>query len=129
MTWPVSPVHVRGFMGSTQTTPDTGLDLAVDAVNAYVPGVPALSEYVIPEDPDDPEAPTFDPPGDVFLGAVMLAARWYERRGSVLGNIAGYSDMATTMILRQDPDVARLLRLGTFAPFGFGAPSLPVATP
>lgn len=126
MTWPVTVPHVRSFMGSSVSTGDAGLQLAVDAVNAYVPTVPALSGFIVPPDPDDPDSvPTFAPPADVFLGAVMLAARWYERRGAVLGNVVGYADLGTAQILRQDPDVARLLRLGSFAPFGFGAPSLP----
>lgn len=68
------------------------------------------------------DPPVYQPPGDVKLGAIMLAARYYARRGSTLG-VAGFSEFGPTEILRHDPDVARLLRLGTFAPFGFGAPT------
>ena len=47
---------------------------------------------------------------DVRLGACILAARLYARRGTSLG-LQGYDGMAAT-ILRQDPDVARLVGVG-----------------
>lgn len=65
--------------------------------------------------------PTYDPPDDVKHGAAMLAARLYERRGAILGVApsAGFEDAAT--ILRDDPDIERLLQIGRARPFGFGS--------
>lgn len=115
MTWPVEVAHVRAFTADTDTSTDDGLSLAVAAVNAYVPTIPALVEFST--------GAGFDPPADVFLGACMLAARWHARRGSSLGT-TGYAEFGTSQIMRHDPDVARLLRIGTSSPgFVFGAPT------
>lgn len=127
-TWPVTPQDVRDFTKSSESVADAGLVGAVAAVNAYVPTIPALARFVLPPEGDPEGTAVFTPPADVVLGAVMLAARWFARRGSVLGAAAGYSDFGTTAIIRWDPDIARLLRIGTAAPgLVFGAPSLPVA--
>lgn len=117
MTWPVVTSHVRTWLGDDANADEAALQLAVDAVTAYVPGLPSMAGHVTDE-------AGFDPPGDVFLGAVMLAARWFQRRGSVLGTSASYSDFGTTTILRHDPDIARLLRIGHHAGFTFGAPAV-----
>ncbi len=68
--------------------------------------------------------PEYEPPADIKLGAVMYAARLYERRGSMLG-VAGYSELGGSPILREDPDIARLLRIGRHRAFTFGAPTIP----
>lgn len=59
---------------------------------------------------------------DVKLGATMLAARWYERRGSLLG-VAGFDFEGASPLLRVDPDIERLLSIGRHRPFSFGAPT------
>lgn len=121
MTWPVTPEAVRGFVGSTQTGDDQGLVLAVAAVNAYVPKIPALATlWVVPEGETDP---VFTPGADVEWGAVMLAARLHARRGATLGMVTGYQDFAG-MVVRFDPDVARMLKIGSASGgFVFGAPT------
>lgn len=122
MTWPVTVQMVRGWIGDTETGDDPALALAVDAVNAYVPSIPALAAFMEFDEPD-----TFTPPDDVQLGAVMLASRLHARRGALLGTVSGYQDFAG-MVMRQDPDIARLLRLGSSSPgFVFGAPTPAVA--
>lgn len=115
--WPLTAEQVRTWTDVTDETTDDSLAQAVEAVVAYVPTIPGLASFVIEEE--------FTPPADVILGAAMLANRWHERRGSALGT-AGYTEFGTGTILRHDPDIARMLRLASFAPFGFGAPSLPV---
>ena len=120
---------LRAWLDVDDETVDASLQLAIDAVNAYVPTIPALSAYATVD--EDGVLTDFVPPADVKLGGAMLAHRWHERRGSALGT-TGYTEFGTGTILRHDPDIARMLRLGSFAPFGFGAPSLPVeeeATP
>ena len=57
---------------------------------------------------------TFDATPDVKLGGLMLAARFYARRGSPMG-VASYAEMGAAQIVRTDPDVALLLGIGRFA--------------
>ena len=62
-------------------------------------------------------------PADIKLGTAMLAWRLYERRAAPLG-IATSSTGDPVEILREDPDIARLLGVGSAAGrFVFGAPS------
>ena len=84
----------------------------------FVPATPVV---------DPPEPPVFTPGGDVMLGTAMLAHRWYERRASPLG-VAEYSEFNGGTILRYDPDIAKLLGVGTEGAFLFGAaaPAYPV---
>lgn len=120
LTWPLTAAQVRTWLDVTDATTDNSLDQAVEAVVAYVPTIPGLSSYWT-----DAEPPVFAPPAEVILGSAMLAHRWHERRGSALGT-TGYTEFGTGQIMRHDPDIGRMLRLGSFAAFGFGAPSLPV---
>lgn len=118
LTWPVTSAQVQTWM-ETEEASDPAMDQSVEAVVAYVPTIPGLASYWVGE------TPVFTPDADVILGAIMLAARNYARRGTPLG-VTGYSEFGTGQIMRHDPDIARKLKLGSFAPFGFGAPSLPV---
>ena len=63
----------------------------------------------------------YQPTADVKHGAAMLAQRLYERRANMLGVApsAGFDEAAA--ILRYDPDIEQLLRIGRHAPFGFGS--------
>jgi len=55
-------------------------------------------------------------PADLMLGANMLASRLWTRRQSPAGVMAPAGDAtAPTYIVRNDPDVALLLRLGPYA--------------
>jgi hypothetical protein len=119
--WPIEVGDVRAYLGDDANSGGaTALAQAVAAVVAYVPTIPALVDQF-------DEAGDFDPPDDVILGAVMLAARWYSRRGAILGTAASYADMGGAQILRQDPDIARLLRLYRFD-FGAPTPTAPVSS-
>lgn len=109
---------VRTYAGVPAAEPvdAAALAMAVDAVEVVV-------ARVRPEHAD-PDTGVYTPPADVLLGAAMLAWRWYSRRGSPLG-VAGYAELGTAGILRHDPDIARLLRLGAAGPFVFGATGPP----
>lgn len=122
-TWPPGPEEVREWMGgASASTSDPGLAAAVDAAVSFVPGIPSLRDNATLWTTDDP--PVFAPTADVIFGTVMLAARLHARKGSVLGVSAGYSDLGASEILRWDPDIARLLRLGSASDgFVFGAPT------
>lgn len=86
---------------------DLALTDIVDAVNVRVrewhPGVTA--------------AAVGDWPANLRLGADMLASRLWTRRQSPAGVLApGGDQTAPTYIVRNDPDVALLLKLGPYAP-------------
>lgn len=49
-------------------------------------------------------------PYAIQQGALMLAARYYQRRSSPLGITTGFQDWGPMRISRQDPDVAALLQ-------------------
>lgn len=49
------------------------------------------------------------------LGAAMLAARLWKRRGSIEG-VATFTADGAVYVQRNDPDVALLLGLGIYAP-------------
>ena len=82
--------------------------------DALAPYLAAAAAYVTARRPDLNLAEAADPlmvPDDVQLGTVILAARLYARRGTMLG-LAQLGDGLVGSILRADPDVARLLRIG-----------------
>lgn len=109
------PADVASYAQIDDVTGDDALTDATAAVVAFVER--HLPEY------QTGTASGYAPPADVKLGAQMLAARLYERRGTLLG-VAGFSDFSgSSPLLRQDPDIARLLRLGQHSKFSFGAPS------
>lgn len=56
----------------------------------------------------------------IKLGTAMLANRYYARRSSPLG-AAQFTEFGAGTILRYDPDIGRLLGLGTEGEFTFGA--------
>lgn len=87
-------------------TPDAEhLTLVVAATNVMVPGtVPRVREL----------APAAVWPDDVQAAAVMMAARLYARRNSPTG-IAGYTDAGPAFVARWDPDLERLLWIGSWA--------------
>lgn len=119
--WPVTSAQVHVWRDEASDLEDASLDVVVEAVAAYVPTIGTLAAYWT-----DDEPPEFAPPADVILGAVMLAARWHARRGSTLGT-TGYPEFGSGLIMRHDPDIGRMLRLGPLSGvFTFGAPSLPV---
>lgn len=80
---------------------DPHLALVVPAVTAYVDALPNIARK-----PDDAWADT------TRLGAVMLAARLYQRKNSQAG-VVGIGDVST-YIPRYDNDIARLLNLESF---------------
>lgn len=63
----------------------------------------------------DPETGAILPDwsADLDMGAVLLAARLYGRRGSVAG-VAGFADAGVMLLARLDPDVRLLWGLGEY---------------
>lgn len=54
-------------------------------------------------------------PERIIQAGVLIAARLSARQGSPAG-LASYAEFGAVEVLRTDPDVARLLELGPFAP-------------
>lgn len=67
----------------------------------------------------------FNPDAAIELGTAMLAHRYYARRSAPLG-AAQFTEFGAGTILRYDPDIGRLLGLGTEGGFVFGAAACPV---
>ncbi len=91
---------------------------ALEAARDYVEG--KRPELFVPGADPDVDPPVFTPDNAVKLGTAMLAHRWYERRTSPLG-AAQYTEFGGSTILRYDPDIGRLLGIGTEGRFRFGA--------
>ena len=118
----LTPAEVSTWGKIDAQADDPDLVAATDAARSYVERV--RPEY-LGEPTGEPPAATYTPDADVKLGGLMLAARLYHRRGTPLG-VAGFSDFGGPALLRNDPDISRLLRIGPYAPFTFGAPTPPV---
>lgn len=88
-------------------------DVIVAAVVSFVDACP--DRHTLP--PADPDAPE-DPPVwamDTHLAGLMLAGRLYRRRNSPSG-VEAFTGDGATYVSRNDPDVARLLRIEGYAP-------------
>jgi len=75
--------------------------------------------------PVETDPPVFTPTPSVTLGAALLAYRFYSRRTSPLG-VIGFTEDGAQGLLREDPDIAKLLGIGRFGRFVFGAVGTPV---
>ncbi len=94
--------------GSTGPDVDAA-GLVTPAVVAFVDRLPGLRTTTTTTEGNLEWAP------DVKLAAVMLAARLIRRRNSPQGIAAFTQEGGAAYVSRNDPDVAQLLRLGTFA--------------
>lgn len=75
----------------------------------------AAATYVADRRPDlflADEPPTVSNlPADVVAGTILMAGRLLARRKSLVG-LANYGEFGPATILRQDPDIARLVGIG-----------------
>jgi hypothetical protein len=81
--------------------------MRVDAVNSWVRQLPVASDALTYGTPP-PEWPPH-----VILGATMLTQRLWRRKDSPSG-VETFTDQGAIYVSRNDPDVAQLLRLGSF---------------
>lgn len=106
---------VRAFLRyrADDVSDDAELDDIVDATNALVRCWPCSV----------PAQGTTDTPGqwpaNVVRGADMMAGRLFRRRESPAG-VATFGDMGAVYVMRNDPDVAMLLGLGSWSFPGVG---------
>lgn len=94
---------VKGFLRLEDTTDDDRLEAVVAAVNGKVRGWPCSEAAV--------DAPAF--PDAVVEGATLLAGRLFRRRESPAG-VAAFGELGPVYVMRNDPDVAMLLNLGSW---------------
>lgn len=97
---------VRAFLRfrDDDTTDDAALRAVVAGVNALVRCWPCSV----------PAQGAADWPSNVEVGADMMAGRLFRRRESPAG-VAAFGDMGAVYVMRNDPDVAMLLGLGSWS--------------
>jgi len=105
VTPPTSATSVAGHLEW-----DDASDEALERLGPYVAAANALVRRLHEPRPDTGE---YD--DDFALGARMLAARLYKRRKSAEGVMAQFSVEGPVYVQRNDPDVAMLLQLGSWA--------------
>ncbi|OLT46486.1 hypothetical protein BJF85_16720 [Saccharomonospora sp. CUA-673] len=94
----------------SDTRDDERLETALEAAEVFVERV-RRGDFNFDQDPaSDLPAPT----ADVRLGTLMLARRWNTRRRSPDGMVS-MSEQGTATVVANDPDIARLLRIGRHA--------------
>lgn len=118
----LSDLQARALIGLEpgEVSDDTAFGGALEAARDWVEK--KRSDLMVAGDPeaDPPTEDVFAADNAIKLGTAMLAHRWYVRRTSPLGS-AQYSEFGSGTILRYDPDIAKLLGIGTDGKFVFGA--------
>lgn len=108
---PTSLLAVKLALTINDAVDDARIQPKVDAVNALVRSWPqALAAVDNTTTPPTPGAW----PANLVEGATALAARWWRRKGSPAG-VEAIGDLGATYVMRNDPDIAQQLSLGTWA--------------
>lgn len=104
---PASLDAVKELLKNTPATDDPLIAAAVAAVNAWVARLPWATDH------DDAGVPSWR--ADVTYGGNLLAGRLYRRRNSPAG-VESFSDIGGAVyVQRNDPDIAMMLGIGTYA--------------
>lgn len=98
-----------GYVTGQKPDRDVRVQLRVWATNSWVRSLPVASDSLTFGDPP----PAW--PDSVVLGATMLACRLWRRKDSPSG-VETFADQGAVYVSRNDPDVAQLLRLGSYTP-------------
>jgi hypothetical protein len=107
-TGPASLDAVKTLLRLTTTADDALIAAAVAGVNAWIARLPWATDL----DPDTGAASWRD---DVTYGGNLLAGRLYRRRNSPAG-VESFSDIGGAVyVQRNDPDIAMMLGIGTYA--------------
>lgn len=100
---------------------DGALAFWTAAARDYVEDVrPDLLVVTFAEDGVTVESSSYVPTDRVKGGTVLLAHRLYQRRNAALG-IVGVTSDAVASVIRNDPDVERMLGIGRSRKWRFGA--------
>lgn len=104
----VDPSAVAVWLGMVPgSETDPNLVMACDMAGDLIGSVPWIKAAAA-ADPDGAW------PAAVDNAGIMLAARLYRRRNTPSG-VESFGDNPATYVLRNDPDVARALRIGPYA--------------
>lgn len=108
---PATTAGVKLHLGITDDRDDTRLTGIVAAVNAKVRRWPCVLVVA-----GTAEAPAADWAGgeDLVEGATLLAARLFRRKNSPAG-VEAFGAEGVAYVMRNDPDVAMLLGLGSWS--------------
>jgi hypothetical protein len=110
----LDPADVIAWLRLNTPTPPDAAIVADVALAAEPQCEAARPEFAAPVDPPtDPPSSTYTPDREVYMAAVMLAARLYQRRNSP-GGIEGFGDMGAIYITRWDNEIDRALRVGNW---------------
>jgi hypothetical protein len=102
---PATLAGVKEHLSIGDDRDDTRLTSIVAAVNSQVRSWPVAVAAV--------DAETW--PARIVEGANMLAARLFRRKNSPAG-VESFGDQGATYVMRNDPDIAMLLKMGTYTP-------------
>lgn len=102
---PATRDAVKAALKVSGSDQDSEIDRVVEAVNDYVAALPVATPNPVDPDPW---------PARVVQGAVMLATRLHRRRLSPAG-VEAFGSEGPVYVQRNDPDVALLLGLGSYA--------------
>ena len=102
-------VKAQLSIATDDDTDDDTLDTIVGAVSSIVRTLPVAGDATGLE--------AF--PEYIEYGATLLAARLYRRRNSPAG-VEAFGEFGAVYVMRNDPDIAQMLRLGYFARPGVG---------
>lgn len=106
---PTSMELVKAHLGITDARDDAPIAAAAAAVNELVESWPVAADAA-----DLEKWPAY-----IVRGATLLAARLHRRRDSPAG-LEALGDLSPAYVQRNDPDVAMMLRLGTWQPPAVG---------
>lgn len=114
-TWPLDYDEAKALVQSSANADSPDWRGAVDAAVDYVSGPEGKRRDLWSlADP-----PVYQATGSIRLGTAMLANRWYTRRVSPLG-VSQNVEFGGSDFLRQDPDIAKMLGLGSEGGFVVG---------
>lgn len=105
----VDDVKAHLHIAPADDTDDVALDVIVGAVASVIRTLPVAADAsALPEWP-----------GYITYGATLLAARLFRRRNSPAG-VESFGEFGAVYVMRNDPDIAMMLRLGSWARPGVG---------
>lgn len=112
-TGPTTLALVKERLRISDTADDDRLQDVVDAVNGRVRGWPVAALSLTHGTPP----PVW--PADVVLGTTMLTVRLWRRKDSPAG-VETVGELGPIYVQRNDPDIAVMLRLGSYGGAGLG---------
>lgn len=117
MTW-LDSEKVVAVLGNdlAESLDQTKLQESCEATRDFVEG--KRPDLWVTDATVDPPVSTYEPGAGVTYGAALYAHRLYHRTRTPLGTQS--TDAGQSGILREDPDIARLLGIGRARRFRFG---------